>query len=96
MLPAVELNVVVAEPAGTVMLAVGTGRKVLLLDRETAVPPAGAAWLRVKVQVVLAREIKLVGVQDNEDKTMGVPELGTKLMVAIWDTPLRVAVSVAL
>jgi hypothetical protein len=43
MLPAVELNVVVAEPAGTMMLAVGTGRKVLLLDRETAVPPAGAA-----------------------------------------------------
>jgi hypothetical protein len=43
MLPAAELNVVVAEPAGTMMLAVGTGRKVLLLDRETAMPPAGAA-----------------------------------------------------
>jgi hypothetical protein len=88
----VELKVAVAEPAGTVIVAPVTGSSVLLLDRETAMPPAGAAWLRVKVQVVLAPELKLVGVQDNEEIVI----VDTRLIVEALDTPLRVAVSVAL
>jgi hypothetical protein len=91
MLPAVALNVVVAEPAGTVTVDAGTGSSALLLDRETAVPPAGATWLRVTVQVVPTPEVKLVGLQVSEDRTPGA----TRLTVAFFETPLRVAVSVA-
>lgn len=41
---------------------------------------------------MLAPEAKLVGLQASEDKTTGV----VKLIVEVLDTPLRVAVSVAL
>ena len=85
------LKVVVAEPAGTVIVDPGTGSSALLLDKETAVPPAGAAWLRVTVQVVPAPVARLVGLQDSEDRTTGA----TRLIVAVCETPLRVAVSVA-
>ena len=92
LLAAVGLKVVVAEPAGTVIEAAGAGSSVLLLDKETAAPPAGAAWLRVTVQVALVPGAKLVGLQEIEDKTTGA----TRLIVAVCETPLRVAVSVAL
>jgi hypothetical protein len=91
MLPAVAVKVVVANPARTVA-DLRTGSSGLLLARATVVPPAGAALLRLTVQVALAPEIKLVGVQDNEDNTTGA----TKLIVAVCDAPFRVAVSVAL
>ena len=51
MLPAMAMKVVVDEPAGTVV-DLGAGSSVLLLDKETAVPPAGATWLKVTVHVV--------------------------------------------
>ena len=86
------LKMVVAEPAGTAIVDTGTGSSALLLDREITVPPAGAALLRVTVQVVPAPEVRLVGLQDSEDRTTGTD----KLMVAVCETPLRVAVSVTL
>ena len=86
------LKVVVAEAAGTVMIDTGTGSSAVLLDTETAVPPAGAVLLRVTVHVVLAPELKLVGLHDSEDRTTGA----AKLIVAVCETPLKVAVSVAL
>ena len=92
MLPAVALKVLVAEPAGTVIVDTGTGSSALLLDRDTAVPLAGAALLRVTVHVVLAPELRLVGLHDSEDRTTGA----AKLIVAVCETPLKVAVSVAL
>ena len=82
---------VVAEPAGTVIVAPGTGSSVLLLERETAVPPAGAAWLRVTVHVVPAAEAKLVGLHASEESV----SVDVRLMVAVCETPLRVVVSVA-
>ena len=90
--PAVALNAVVAEPAGTVTDEPGTGNKVLLLDRETDVPPVGAVWLKVTVHVVAAAEARLVGLQLREESVTGA----VKLIVAVCEAPLSVAVSVAL
>ena len=90
--PAVMMKVVVAEPAGTVIVDARPGSSALLADRETAVPPAGAAWLRFTVHVALAPEVRLVELHASEDTVAG----GVKLMVAVCETPLRVAVSVAL
>ena len=86
------LKVVVAEPAGTVIEDPGTGSSALLLESETAAPPAGAASLRVTEQVVAAPEIKLADLQDSEE--IVIPD--TRLIVAVCDTPLSLAVSVAL
>ena len=86
------LKVVVDEPAGTVIVDAGTGSSALLLDRETAVPPAGAALLRVTVQVEPAPEVRLVGLHASEVSVTAE----TRLIVAVCETPLRVAVRVAL
>jgi len=88
----VALKLIVAEPAGTVTVDAGTGSNGLLLERLIEAPPAGAVWLTETVQVVLAPEVRLVGLQDNEDSVVVV----TKLMVAVCETPLREAVRVAL
>ena len=85
------LKVVVAEPAGTVIVGAGTGSSALLLDRETTVPPAGAALLRVTVQVEPAPEVRLVGLHASEVSVTA----DTRLIVAVCETPLKVAVSVA-
>ena len=85
------LKVVVAEPAGTVIVAARTGSSALLLNRETAVPAATAA-VRVTVHVALAPEVRLVGLHVSEEGVTAV----TKLMAAILETLFRVAVSVAL
>jgi len=79
MVPAVAVKVAEVEPAATVTEA-GTGSAVLLLDRDTTVPPLGAAWASVTVPVVLAPEVRLVGEPWSEDKpdcqfvTVTVPE----------------------
>jgi hypothetical protein len=66
MLPAVALKVVVAELAGTVMVAAGTGSNALLLESETVVPPAGLGPLSVTVQLVFPDVPKLAGLQAKE------------------------------
>ena len=63
-----------------------------MLDRETTVPPAGAAWLNATVQVVAVPEFKLVGLHTRDVKTTA----GVKLMVTVFETPAKVAVRVAL
>jgi hypothetical protein len=65
--PAVAVKVAEVDPAGMVTDA-ATGSVVLLLDRDTTVPPAGAAWANVTVQVDLAPDVKLVGKHTNDDK----------------------------
>lgn len=67
MLPAVAVKLPDVEPAGTVTEA-ATGSSALLLERDTAVPPLGAAWASVTVQVDLAPEARLVGEHSSEDK----------------------------
>jgi len=91
LLPAVALNVVVAEPAAIVIVGAGTGRNALLLDKETVMPPEGAAWLTVTVQVVLAPPAKVLGLHAREES---VTPAG-RLIVEVCEMPLSVAVRVA-
>lgn len=56
----VTVNVVPAEPAGTLTVA-GTVAAALLLARETEAPPLGANMLSVTVPVAEAPEFTLVG-----------------------------------
>ena len=65
--PAVAVKVADVDPAGIVTDA-ATGSVALLLDRDTAVPPVGAAWASATVQVDLAPEVRLVGEHSSEDK----------------------------
>ncbi len=90
--PARAVNVTLADPAGTVTEAAGTGNNVSLLDMDTTVPPVGAVLLNPTVQVVVAPEAKLVGLHASEDNA-GADAV--KLMEAVLETPLRVAVNVA-
>jgi len=76
-------------PPGTVTEA-ATGSNVLVLDRNTNAPPTGAGLLNVTVQVVLSPGLRTVGLQDSEDSTTEA----ARLMIAVFDTPLNVAVSV--
>jgi hypothetical protein len=71
MVPAVAVKVVEVAPAGTVTEAAGTGNSALLLERETAVPPAGAALFKVMVQLLDALDPTVVGLQANEDTSTG-------------------------
>jgi len=67
MVPAVAVKVVEVAPAGTVTEAAGTGNSALLLERETMLPPVGAALLKVMVQVLDALDPTVVGLQASED-----------------------------
>src|ERR1017187_1963302 len=67
MVPAVAVKVAEVEPAGTVTEA-ATSSRALLPDRDTAVPPLGAAWASATVQVELAPETRLAGKHCSEDK----------------------------
>ena len=77
--------------AGTVTDA-GTVRFALLDDSVTVVPPVGAAFDSVTVQVVLAFEARLEAVHVSEDKLTGA----SREMVTGEELPLSVAVMVAL
>jgi hypothetical protein len=63
-----------------------------LLDKATTVPPAGADWLNVTVHVVAIPEFRLVGLHASDVNTADA----VKLMVTVFETPLSVAVKVAL
>jgi hypothetical protein len=86
MVPAVAANVVAVDPAATVTEA-DTGRSELLLDKDTVVPPAGAAALNATVHVVDAPELTVVGLHTSEDS----PTDGVRLIVAISGNPLGTA-----
>ena len=90
-MPAVALKVAVVAPAATVTEA-GTVSRALLLERPTAAPPVSAALASVTVQVPAAPEFRLVGLHASEETVTGAARLST----ADLETPLRVAVTVAL
>src|SRR5580658_10739052 len=87
---AVALKVAEVLFAGTVTDA-GTMSAVLLLESPTALPPNGAAWLSVTVQVLAAPEFTLVGVHARVETSVGA----TRLKVVFWEAPFRTAVIVA-
>jgi hypothetical protein len=91
MVPAIAMNVVEGAPAGTVIEAAGTGSSALSLLRLTAVPPPAAALESRTVQVLEAADPRLVGEQVREERVTGA----TRLMEAVCETLLSVAVTVA-
>ncbi len=85
------MNVAVVAAAATVTKA-GTLKAVLLLPSATTAPPAGAACVRVTVQVLDAFCPRLVGLQPSDDTSTGA----SRLIVALAELLLYVAVTVAL
>ena len=90
MVLAVALKVTEVAPAATVT-EVGVVTSALLSDTATTVPPAGATLVRVTVHVLVAPEPRLVGLQASDERATGA----TRLSVTVCETPLRVAVTVA-
>jgi hypothetical protein len=77
-------------PAATVTEA-GTISEALLPERAMTLPPVGAGWLRATVQLAAAPEFTLVGLQAKAVTSVGA----TRVKLAVWEEPLRVAVTVA-
>ena len=87
--PVVAVNVWVVNPAATVTVE-GTVTLALLLLSPTVVPPAGAAALRVAVQVELDDGASVVGEQVTEESagtTMVPPAPVTLTLVSVVLTP---------
>jgi hypothetical protein len=89
--PILAVKGAVVVPAETVTLA-GVVIRVELEDRETTVLVDGGCD-SVTVQVLVALDIRPVGLQTREERLTGA---AVRLMVAVLDTPPRVAVRVAL
>ena len=87
--PAVTLNVADVAPAATATDA-GVVSSELLSDSVTVVL-AVAALLNVTVQVLTALEPRVVGVQASDESVTAA----ARLMVAVFETPLIVAVTTA-
>ena len=66
---------VAAVAASTTATDAGTVRVALVLVRVTVAPPAGAAWVRVTVQVLEALGPRLVGLQTSEETSTGATRL---------------------
>jgi hypothetical protein len=86
--PAAALNVVEADPAGTVTDEAGTGSSVLSLAIDTLVPSGGAGLASVTVHVVTPSESRLVGLHVRE-----LSNGATRLSVAVRGTPVGTAAS---
>lgn len=67
--PAAAVNEALVDPAAT-FTEEGIDNNPLLLDRETAAPPLGAAWLSDTVQLEAAPEPSDVGLQLSELTTV--------------------------
>jgi hypothetical protein len=88
--PAVAAKVALVAPEATVTED-GTVRAALLSVMLIAVPPLGAAFDTVTVQVLAAFELRLVGAQLSDDSVTEA----VRPMEAVFETPLKVAVTVA-
>ena len=89
MVPAVTVNVADVAPAATATDA-GVVSSELLSDSVTVVL-AVAALLNVTVQVLAALEPRVVGVHASEESVTAA----ARLIVAVFETPLSVAVTTA-
>jgi hypothetical protein len=79
----VTVNVAVVLPAGTVTEA-GRAAAVLLLDRETEMPPVGAALVKVTVPVEDEPRVTLVGLSVTVESAVET----VMVRVAVWLLPL--------
>jgi hypothetical protein len=91
-LPATVLMVKVADNAlaGTVTL-VGTVALVLLLERETIVPPVGAAVFKFTVPVEALPAVTVVGLRASEIRPGGL-NVSSAVLLALLQVALMVAV----
>ena len=85
----VALNVAVVDPAATVT-DVGTVSVALVFVSATVLPPAGAAWFSVTMQLLVPLGPRVVGSHASPVTTVGA----TRLMV-VCALPPNVAVTVA-
>jgi hypothetical protein len=79
------VKVAVLDPAATVTPA-GTNATVPVVHSSTAIPPAGAAALRVTVPVEDAPVVTLVGLTETEERATLAD--GVTVSVAVLLTPL--------
>lgn len=91
MVPAVTWKLVVVAPAATVAEPGRVRTPVGLAATASRVPPAGAAFEMVAVQVVELEDINDVAAQVKEERETAE----AKAMFAVLETPLRVAVTIA-
>jgi hypothetical protein len=87
--PVVALNVADVAAAATVADA-GTVKVVLVLVSVTVLPPAGAAWFNVTVQLLVPLGPRVVGLHANAATCMGV-----NVIVTLCEPLPNVAVTVA-
>ena len=86
----VALNAPVVDPAATVT-DVGTVNVALVFVSATTLPPAGAAWFSVTVQLLVPLGPRVVGLQASPVTCMGVnvivtfPELLPNVAVNVAD-----------
>jgi hypothetical protein len=80
----------VADPAGTFTEA-GTVNAEPLAETDTMTPPAGAGAESVRVQVEEAPASSVVVLHANAEMSTGA----TRVKLAVWEAPFRVAVMVA-
>ena len=85
-------KIAVVDPCATDTLA-GTVAAVLLLDRETASPPAGAVAVRVTVPCAAVPPLTLDGFTDTAESAAGVAG-GVTVSSAVREMPLAEAVMV--
>jgi hypothetical protein len=80
----IAVKVAVVVPAATTTER-GTVKIALLLARVTGAPPAGAAWLRLTVQVADALTPKSTGTHDREDVpgTVMTAPVGAETLTAV-------------
>lgn len=77
------VNVAEVAPPATVTEA-GVLRDLLLSDKDTVRPPAGATWASVTVQLLLCPEVRLVGLHV---KAESVEAGGATVSVALAEPP---------
>jgi len=87
--PAVAVKVAEVEPFAT-LTEEGVVSKELSSESATEVPPEDAALVKVTVQVLVAPEARLAGLQASEETRTGA----TRLTMVLAELPLYVAVVV--
>jgi len=85
------VTLAVLAPAGTMMWA-ETGNAVLVLERVTVAPPAGAAPLRATARMALAPPVTVAGVTETSVNVGNTT--GAMATVVVFVAPLYVAVTV--
>jgi hypothetical protein len=77
-----KVNDALVTPAATITLEGTLATAVLLLERATCAPPAGAGPLNVTVPVEEFPPVTLVGFSESEERVAGGGDAGVTLSIA--------------